>query len=85
MVLSDPLHWLEQVGVEGQLVVQVDLDALEESFILRLLTQQCLRVGAVLTIHRVHLKLPRLKGRERWEGRGGEINLALSVRVNKHL
>lgn len=58
LILGNSLHRLEEVGVEGELVVQVDLDTLEEGFILCLLTQQGFRVGAVLTIDRVHLKLP---------------------------
>ena len=61
LVLCDPLHWLEEVGIEGELVVQIPLHALEKGLNLSTLTQQCLRVGTTLAVHRVHLELTSLK------------------------
>ena len=39
LVLCDPLHGLEEVGVEGELVPEVTLDPLEEGLIFRALVQ----------------------------------------------
>ncbi len=60
MVFSDSLHRFEEVGVERKLVTEIELDGLEESLVLRMFTQQRLRVGPVLTVHRVQLELLRL-------------------------
>ncbi len=60
MVFSDSLHRFEEVGVERKLVAEIELDGLEESLVLRMFTQQRLRVGPVLTVHRVQLELLRL-------------------------
>ncbi len=51
MVLSDSLYWFKKVRVEGERVIQVPLDYLEEGLTLSALIQQCLRVGTVLAIH----------------------------------
>ena len=40
LVLCDPLHWFEQVGIEGELMAQLDLDALEEGLALGRLGDQ---------------------------------------------
>ncbi len=41
-------------------MAEIELDGLEESLVLRMFTQQRLRVGPVLTVHRVQLELLRL-------------------------
>jgi len=61
LVFGDSLHRFEEVGLERELVAQVELDGLEESLVLRVLAKQSLRVGPVLTVHRVQLELLRLK------------------------